>query len=960
MKLVAIFLVFLLVLVSYATFHGFASAADELDNPADLCKSGDIRPCGTNVGECVSGFRTCTNGQWSACTGEVTPSVETCDSKDNDCDGQVDNNCELSCTEGDIKACGSNIGECISGFRLCSNGAWGECTSQKGPSEEICDNKDNNCDGQVDENNICDKILECEEGQTRKCGSNIGACSAGLRTCTNGQWSACTREIGPTEETCDNEDNNCNGVVDEGCPDKPEPTPEPGPEPIPEPEPEPTPEPIPTPEPTPVPREKVQQKVLQELETKQETRVIVKFKESPKNLNIKQTDFKNIKSIDKFQTGVITSEGLDTLISDPDIVEVHEDQPLSLLLSDSIPLIRADLASYNLSLNGSGQKICVLDTGVDYSVITSYMGGYDFINDDPDPMDDHGHGTEVAYIIQSIAPGADILAVKVIDSTGNGYESDVLEGLQYCIDQGADIISFSIGSGSYSGFCDTNPVAELANDAISQGIFISAATGNDGSTNLKAPSCASGVTRVSASTKWDKKSISTNLNIIVDMFAPGYNITTKTRGGSDKVISGTSASSPMVSAGAAILLENESLTPDQLKYRFRSTGIPIEYTQDNLTINVSRLDVYNTIINNITMIPYDYFADEGSGIGGDYGVLGLCDTTSECSGQGGITCYRKSGTVNPSTSWQEIYSTFSITEEIITDIDMRMCYSFSTYSNNKLRLIPSSTYCGNDAYSSQQLASTSTDVISSWYDVSPTPSSGPSTHQFCTYKGGGTLTVKWAEVRVTGGSCDSDETLCETNAACGTGNTFIFGSTDPDSDCCQAGEYWDGTFTDSCCCNKNEIAAGADNEYCFTNNKWCDEDTGTYCTASDVYFQGQSESSNLVCPGVCGSDQKHSNYICDDSADGDIDGICGQTTLLGGYDCIGTDVYEYSNAYIDFSVSWNPTTEIPCDTNVLLPLYGFTRDGTMVIEGNGPSRTCATEGTEVCFDDNSYRTDCSA
>ncbi|MDD5193863.1 MAG: putative metal-binding motif-containing protein, partial [Candidatus Nanoarchaeia archaeon] len=93
---------------------------------------------------------------------------EICNGIDDNCDGIIDEGCE--CVDGDTKRCGSSdIGECEYGIQTCSNGEWGACIGNIEPSDEICDLKDNDCDGVIDENNgdcvqgeICDNG-ECKE-----------------------------------------------------------------------------------------------------------------------------------------------------------------------------------------------------------------------------------------------------------------------------------------------------------------------------------------------------------------------------------------------------------------------------------------------------------------------------------------------------------------------------------------------------------------------------------------------------------------------------------------------------------------------------------------------------------------------------------------------------------------------------------------------------------------------------
>ena len=72
------------------------------------------------MGECQSGIQTCSGGKWGACVGEIGPTIETCNNKDDDCNGVVDN--------GLNQVCGvSDIGACEYGVSICSSGVWGSC-----------------------------------------------------------------------------------------------------------------------------------------------------------------------------------------------------------------------------------------------------------------------------------------------------------------------------------------------------------------------------------------------------------------------------------------------------------------------------------------------------------------------------------------------------------------------------------------------------------------------------------------------------------------------------------------------------------------------------------------------------------------------------------------------------------------------------------------------------------------
>ncbi len=134
---------------------------------------------------------------------------EVCDGRDNDCDGVVDG-LSRSCYDGPAGT--ADVGTCQQGASLCSGGEWGGCEGQMLPAAETCDGLDNDCDGAVDE----ELVTGCFDGPRGRAG--VGACRAGTRLCSDGRWSGCSGQILPAAETCDGLDNDCDGATDEACP----------------------------------------------------------------------------------------------------------------------------------------------------------------------------------------------------------------------------------------------------------------------------------------------------------------------------------------------------------------------------------------------------------------------------------------------------------------------------------------------------------------------------------------------------------------------------------------------------------------------------------------------------------------------------------------------------------------------------------------------------------------------
>ncbi len=215
-----------------------------------------------------------------------------------------------------------------------------------------------------------------------------------------------------------------------------------------------------------------------------------------------------------------------------------------------------------LSKRISGQaSVAVIDTGVDYNhpALKHLFGGikgYDFVDNDNEPMDENEHGTHVAGIIGGYADGTRIgvnisncslYAVRVLDANGAGSETDVLYGIEWCIDNDISIANMSLGSSAYS-----DVEAEVCRAAIENGVMIVAAAGNE-SYGPSYPASLDGVMSVAAVDINNERAEFSNVWDTNDISAPGVEIFSSIPKGEYARFSGTSMATPHI-AGVASLL----------------------------------------------------------------------------------------------------------------------------------------------------------------------------------------------------------------------------------------------------------------------------------------------------------------------------------------------------------------------------------------------------------------------
>jgi len=243
---------------------------------------------------------------------------------------------------------------------------------------------------------------------------------------------------------------------------------------------------------------------------------------------------------------------------------------------------------------GAGVLVAVLDSGVAAShpdLVGNIVDGPDLVTGDGDPADENGHGTHVAGIIAAhanngigiagLAPGATILAIRVLDADDEGDSNTVARGIDAAVAAGARVVNLSL---SASGFVDqltpTSPVVVAIERAASAGVVVVAAAGNDALPLCEQPIVRQRTLCVGAVDDTLNRSSFSNYGVRVDLVAPGGSTT---RGVVSTVpsgyaqLSGTSQATPFVSATAALLIARGMSGPqaiDRILATTRDLGLP--------------------------------------------------------------------------------------------------------------------------------------------------------------------------------------------------------------------------------------------------------------------------------------------------------------------------------------------------------------------------------------------------
>jgi thermitase len=247
--------------------------------------------------------------------------------------------------------------------------------------------------------------------------------------------------------------------------------------------------------------------------------------------------------------------------------------------------------AWEISTGSPGVRVAVIDSGVDYThpdIAPNFIGGWDFVDNDANPMDGHGHGTHVTGTIAAavenltgnpptpegvvgVAPSTSILGYRVCDDNGGCTDFAIVGAIAQAVADGAKVINMSLGSTEYSQILD-----DAIQDAWNANIVVVAAAGNDGTPELFFPAADANVVSVGAFDEDHLRASFSNYGTWVDIAAPGNAVystyplvacgglgTLPGNSGCYTWLSGTSMASPHVAAAAALLWSRGDVSSNQ-------------------------------------------------------------------------------------------------------------------------------------------------------------------------------------------------------------------------------------------------------------------------------------------------------------------------------------------------------------------------------------------------------------
>lgn len=323
----------------------------------------------------------------------------------------------------------------------------------------------------------------------------------------------------------------------------------------------------------------------------------------------------------------VRSDEVGQLTESPDVDTIWPDLPVYTMLNDSVSVVRAPRV-WESGFTGQDVTVAVVDTGIDVDH-TDFEGRIaavtDFTGEGPD--DNNGHGTHVASIAagsgaasdgmyRGVAPGASIIAARVLRGDGSGRQSDVMAGIEWAVDQGADVINLSLGGPPTP--CDgTDALSVLVDAAVDAGVTLVVAAGNSGPGPLTvgSPGCARNAITIGASVsdpdseydavaEFSSRGPTGDGRRKPDLILPGVGIIAARADGTSlgqviddyyTSLQGTSMATPhAVGIVALLLAANPDLEPEEIKRRLM-TGARSLRLEGNIQ-GTGRGDAYNAFL----------------------------------------------------------------------------------------------------------------------------------------------------------------------------------------------------------------------------------------------------------------------------------------------------------------------------------------------------------------------------
>ncbi|MBM4014150.1 MAG: peptidase S8 [Planctomycetes bacterium] len=263
--------------------------------------------------------------------------------------------------------------------------------------------------------------------------------------------------------------------------------------------------------------------------------------------------------------------------------------------------IRCEQA-WDIQKGDANVVIAIVDTGVDKNhndLQAKLVAGYDFVSNDSDPDDGNGHGTHCAGIaaavtdnalgVAGVAINCRIMPIRVLNNFGSGSNSDIANGINWAADNGAKVVSLSLG-----GTAKSSTLEQAVNYAWNKGVVVVAAAGNNGNTTKFYPAAYGNCIAVAATDRNDKRASFSTHGSWVDVAAPGVGIYSTYDGNGYRSLDGTSMACPHVAGLAGLIWSHVGPYETNRAVRER-----IQYTGDDVGTFVTsgRVNAENALKN---------------------------------------------------------------------------------------------------------------------------------------------------------------------------------------------------------------------------------------------------------------------------------------------------------------------------------------------------------------------------